>query len=304
MYKRQLVENAGAAANIAIFRAPDLGQTGRVAVERVIEAVLPHEVVDLDTRALTEVVVTRASTAVTPKDIEARITQALASRQRNTDPANLTLTFDVEARLFHIEPGTELRIARMTYEPRGGRFDVLFERPGNRNLLRYTGTFAETFEAVVLARPIAANEVVRASDITVVRRPKVEFQANIITTAEQAVGLAPRRAMRPGEVLRQTDLGKAELVARNDNVTITYQVPGITLTMRGKALEGGAQGDTINVLNVQSKRSIQATVAGPGHVVVMATSLVSITPTTTAPRLAAQTTGRANAATQPHASAE
>jgi flagellar basal body P-ring formation protein FlgA len=299
-----LVENAGAAANVAIFRSPDLGQTGRVAVERVIEAVLPHEIVGLETRGLTEVVVTRASTLVTPKDVEARITQALAGRQRNTDPANLTLTLDAEARPFHIEPGTELRIARMTFDPRGGRFDVLFERPGNRNLLRYTGTYAETFEAVVLARPIAANEALRPSDLTVVRRPKAEFQANMVTTTGQAVGLAARRAMRPGDVLRQTDLGKAELVARNDNVTITYQVPGITLTMRGKALEGGAQGDTINVMNAQSKRSIQATVAGTGHVVVTGTTLVSITPATTAPRLAAQTTGRPNSTMQPHASAE
>jgi flagella basal body P-ring formation protein FlgA len=299
-----LVENAGAVAHVAIFRAPDLGQTGRVKVERVIEAVLPHEVVDLETRGLTEVVVTRASATITPKDIEARIRQALAGRQRNTDAGNLTLTFDAEARSIHIEPDTELRIARMTFEPRSGRFDVLFERPGNRNFIRFTGTYAETFEAAVLARPLAAGEIVRTSDVTIVRRPKAEFQANIITTAEQAVGLAARRAMRPGDVLRQTDLGKAELVARNDNVTITFQVPGITLTMRGKALEGGAQGDTINVLNVQSKRSIQATIAGPGHVVVTATSLVSITPTTTAPRLAAQTTGRSVPSMQPRASAE
>jgi flagella basal body P-ring formation protein FlgA len=298
-----LVENAGAAANVAIFRAPDLGQTGRVAVERVIEAVLPHEIVDLDVRGLTEVVVTRASSTVTPKDIEARITQALAGRQRNMDATNLTLTLDAEARPFHIEPGTELRIARMTFDPRGGRFDVLFERPGNRNLIRYTGTYAETFEVAVLTRPIAANEALRASDVTIARRPKAEFQANMITTAEQAVGLAPRRAMRPGDVLRQNDIGKAELVARNDNVTITFQVPGITLTMRGKALEGGAQGDTISVLNVQSKRTIQATIAGAGHVVVAATSLVSITPTTTAPRLAAQTTGRSNPV-QPRATTE
>jgi flagella basal body P-ring formation protein FlgA len=298
------VENAGAAANVAIFRAPDLGQTGRVAVERVIEALLPHEVADLETRGLTEVVVTRASATITPKDIEARITQALAGRQRNTEAANLTLTFDAEPRAFHIEPGTELRIARMAFDPRGGRFDVLFERPGNRNLMRFTGTYVETFEAAALTRPIAANEILRASDVTIVRRPKAEFQANIITVVDRAVGLAARRAMRPGDVLRQTDLGKAELVARNDNVTITFQVPGITLTMRGKALEGGAQGDTINVLNVQSKRSIQATVAGAGHVVVAATSLVTITPTTTAPRLAAQTTGRSNPTMQPRASAE
>jgi flagella basal body P-ring formation protein FlgA len=299
-----LVDNAGTHATIAIFRAPDLGQTGRVAVERVIEALLPHEVADLETRGLTEVVVTRASATITPKDIEARITQALAGRQRNTEAANLTLTFDAEPRAFHIEPGTELRIARMAFDPRGGRFDVLFERPGNRNLMRFTGTYVETFEAAALTRPIAANEILRASDVTIVRRPKAEFQANIITVVDRAVGLAARRAMRPGDVLRQTDLGKAELVARNDNVTITFQVPGITLTMRGKALEGGAQGDTISVMNAQSKRSIQATVAGTGHVVVAATSLVSITPTTTAPRLAAQTTGRPNSTLQPHASAE
>ena len=105
-------------------------------------------------------------------------------------------------------------------------------------------------------------------------------------------------------MLRQTDLAKPEVVARNDNVTITFQVPGITLTVRGKALEGGSLGDTVNVLNVQSKRSIQATVAGPGHVIVAATSLVSVTPTTTAPRLAAQTTGRSNPTPQARVSAE
>jgi flagella basal body P-ring formation protein FlgA len=299
-----LVENAGAAANVPIFRAPDLGQTGRVSVERVIAAVLPHEISDLETRGVTEVVVTRASTAIAPSEIEARITRALASRQRTTAANNLTLTFDTEARTVHVEPGTDLRLARVAFDPRSGRFDVAFERQGSRALLRYTGTYAETFEAAVLTRPLAAGEVVRTADITIARRPKTEFHANIITTPEQAVGMAARRAMRPGDVLRQTDLAKAELVARNDNVTITYQVPGITLTMRGKALEGGAQGDTISVLNMQSKRSIQATVAGPGHVMVAATSLVSVTPTTTAPRLAAHTTGRSQSIQQARASAE
>lgn len=299
-----LVENAGGVANVAVFRAPDLGQTGRVTVERVIEAVLPYEVAGLDTRGLTEVVVTRASAAITPKDIEARITQALAGRQRTTNAGNLTLTFDSEPRTIHLEPGADLRIARLAFDPRSGRFDVLFERPGTRNLIRVTGTYAETFEVAVLSRPIAAGEVLRAADVTIVRRPKAEYAANIITAAEQAIGLAPRRAMRPGDVLRQTELAKPELVARNDNVTITFQVPGITLTMRGKALEGGAQGDTISVLNVQSKRSIQATIAGPGHVVVTATTLVSVTPTTTAPRLAARTTGRPHPAPQTRASTE
>jgi flagella basal body P-ring formation protein FlgA len=300
-----LVENAGAVANIAIFRAPDLGETGRVAVDRVIDAVIPHELIRVETRGLTEIVVIRASHAITAAEIENRIAQALAGRQRNSQASNLTLSFDNTPRTVHVEPGTDLRLARLAFDPRSGRFDAVFERPGTmRNPLRFTGTYAETFEAVVLTRPVAANDVLRAADITTVRRPKTEFGANNITTPEQAIGLAVRRAMRPGDVLRQTELAKPEVVARNDNVTITYQVPGITLTMRGKALDGGSLGDTVNVLNVQSKRAIQATVAGPGHVVVTATSLVSVTPATTAPRLAAQTNGRSHPNPQARASAE
>src|SRR5215218_3320375 len=52
-----LVDNAGATANIAIFRAPELGETGRVAVDRVLEAMLPHEIIGVETRGLTEIVV-------------------------------------------------------------------------------------------------------------------------------------------------------------------------------------------------------------------------------------------------------
>jgi flagella basal body P-ring formation protein FlgA len=79
--------------------------------------------------------------------------------------------------------------------------------------------------------------------------------------------------------LRQSDLQKPEMVARNENVTITYEVPGIILTMRGQALEAGTQGDLISVLNVQSKKPIHATIIGPGRVSVAATT----------PRLAANT---------------
>src|SRR5258706_12651928 len=63
-----LVENAGVVADVAIFRAPDLGQTGGVSASRVVEAVRPHQIIGLDTRGLTEVAVTRLSRVITPKD--------------------------------------------------------------------------------------------------------------------------------------------------------------------------------------------------------------------------------------------
>ena len=40
--------------------------------------------------------------------------------------------------------------------------------------------------------------------------------------------------------------------------------------MRGQAHDAGALGDTINVLNEQSKRVVQGVVSGPGRVTVRA----------------------------------
>ena len=75
-----LVDNAGAAANVAVFRAPDLGQTGAVDIARVTEALKPHVIAVLDTGGLSQVVVTRLSRVITGKDIEERIVRALGGQ--------------------------------------------------------------------------------------------------------------------------------------------------------------------------------------------------------------------------------
>ena len=69
-------------------------------------------------------------------------------------------------------------------------------------------------------------------------------------------------------MLRTAETMKPELVQRNETVTLIYEVPGVTLTVRGKALEAGAEGDTIGVLNEQSKRTIQGVVIAPGRLII------------------------------------
>ena len=54
---------------------------------------------------------------------------------------------------------------------------------------------------------------------------------------------------------------------------MTYDAPGLQLTMRGKALAGGAVGDIIQVQNVTSKRTVEAAVTGPNRVAVTGTVL-------------------------------
>src|SRR4029077_4653906 len=87
---------------------------------------------------------------------------------------------------------------------------------------------------------------------------------------ERATGLAAKTAWRSAQPLRTDDLVKPQIVQRNEAVTIYYEVPGIMLTVRGKAIEGGAMGDVVGVLNIQSNRTVQATVIGPGRVTIAA----------------------------------
>jgi flagella basal body P-ring formation protein FlgA len=277
-----LIENAGIVAKVPIFRAPDLGSTGMVSAETVIEALRPYALIGIDTGDVSEVVVTRASRTIPAKDIEDRIAQALSAQYALGPVKDIVVNFDRELRTIQVETTTkgDPRVGYLNYDSRSGRFDVSLDMPTGattRGTLRLAGRAASTIEVVTLARTIERGEIIKTADLVVERRPRGEIGRDIVRDADQVIGFAARGQMQPGKPLRAADLMKPELVQRNETVTLVYQVPGITLTVRGKAVDGGAEGDVISVLNEQSKRTVQGVVAGPGRVII----------STGSPRLAA-----------------
>jgi flagellar basal body P-ring formation protein FlgA len=270
-----LIENAGPAAATPIFRAPDLGRTGALPAQRVLDAVLPHGLIVVDARGIAEVSVTRAARVIGSDDIEARIARALAGRNTLGDAKNMKMVFDREVRPIELDPHVtaDLAVARMSYDPYSRRFDLTFELAeagSQRRAWRYTGVAVETVEIATVSRALARGDVVKISDVTIERRPKNELTGEPPAPAGEVVGLAARRAVRLGAALRTADLMKPELVQRNETVTLQYQVPGIVVTLRGKALDSGAEGDTVSVQNVETKRTVQGIVTGPGRVTVSA----------------------------------
>ena len=53
-------------------------------------------------------------------------------------------------------------------------------------------------------------------------------------------------------------------VRRGESVTLIYEAPGMSLTMRARALEDGAVGQSVRLVNTSSNRTIDAVVTGPG----------------------------------------
>ncbi len=269
-----LIENAGAATNVPIFRSPDLGTRGIVPTAKIVEAIRPHQLIDIDTRGLAEVVVTHASRAISAQEISATIAEALSAQYGLGDAKDISVTFDRDVHTLQVEPTAtgDLQVLSLTYDSHTTRFDVTFDLASSsvlhRQPARFFGTAVETVAAVAVEHPIERGQIIKQSDLTILRRPKSETGA--ISKMAEVIGLAARQELRPGQPLRGADLTKPAVVQRNDTVTIVYQAPGLVLTLRGVAQEAGAIGDSIGVLNADSKRVVQAQVTAPGRVSVSA----------------------------------
>jgi flagella basal body P-ring formation protein FlgA len=293
-----VVDNAGNAAQIAIYRAPDLGTTGSLSTAQVLSALRAHQVIGVDTKDLKAISMTRLARTLDSKDIELQVARALERRNGLGEAANLSLTFDRDVQTLQLDASNtgNLQPVAVRYDQRSGRFDVSFEVANDASVptkLRFTGSAIETVEAAVLARGVERNEVLKSSDVMIERRPKAEV-GNDAAGRDAAVGMQARRQLRAGQALRVTDLTKPDLVTRDQNVTLIYESSGLYLTIRGKALEGGTEGDVVNVLNLQSKRTVSGVVVGRGQV-----SVAISTPRPAPAADAPVTTGAAEPAAAP-----
>ncbi len=267
----------GAGTDVAVFGAPQPGSSGQISASRIIAAAREHGVSGVEASGLTSITVRRAGRRITADEISQAVTRALiAEHQLNAD-------LEVELNAGQFETTVEsaatqpLQIRNLSYNGASGRFEAFYVVPGSRALElnpgRIVGNVADVMRVPVLARPILRGDVVAASDITIERRRRSELAGDVFVDPAKIVGNAARRPLPRGTLLREADIQRPEVVEKNASVTMTYEGPGLQLTMRGKALAGGAIGEVIQVQNVNSKRTVEATVTGPNRVAVTGTVL-------------------------------
>ena len=270
-----VIDNAGPAAQIAIYRAPDLGTTGVMPVDRVLSALRAHQVIGVVTRNISEISITRLARTLESKDIEAAIARALQHKNGLGEAANLSLTFDRDVQDLRLDASNTgaMQAVSTRFDSRSNRYDVTFEVANETTAaptkLRFTGTAIETVEAAILARGVERNEVIKSSDVVIERRPKAEV-GNDLAPRDRAVGMQARKQLRVGQALKTADLARPDLVQKDQAVLLIYQAVGLHLTIRGKAMENGTEGDVVNVMNLQSKRTVTGVVTGRGQVSITA----------------------------------
>jgi len=262
-----LFDNAGDASTSPVFRSPSLGTSGVVSAKRVAASARQHGLEWPNLGSISEVKVARPGRKVLLNEVRELISERAAAE----DDENYSVTFSRGAKPFYIDPRAQgvLSVKQMDHNPRSGRFRVVIAAPeGGQNIQDkvFTGRAFATVEAVVPSRLIERGATIFDSDLEVVRMPRRRVTESAIVDMATAVGMAAKQRLITGRPIRRTDLELPKLVKRNTIVTIIYQSPGLTLKAKGRSLADASRGQTVAVINLQSKRTLEAKVTGNGLV--------------------------------------
>ncbi len=218
------------------------------------------------------VIVERASLAIGQGEIEAALRKAL---QRRGLAARSDIEINGKAPQIQLPAGVSsaLHIEQLEYDERSGRFSATVVADTTR--LPIAGRAVAMVEVPVLNRRFATGEIIRKDDIewAVMRSEQVGRQA--IADADRLIGQEVRRTVPAGQTLRAADLRSPLAVTKNAVVTMMLQTPRMQLTSKGKALEDGSVGDTVRIMNTQSKTVIEGIITSMNTVQVTSTVPVS-----------------------------
>lgn len=273
-----LFENTGDLATEPVAYAPDPGRQATYGANWLYQ-IARH--FDLEWRPMSTrdaAVIERASRVVTREEIEQQL--LLAIGEQATD-GELAVTLTNRTLELHLPTTStaDIGVVDLSYDAVSGRMSAILEAPAGDPLaqrVRVSGSVVHVVEIPVMARHVSRGELISERDIEWRRVNASKVPRDAITGIDELVGMTPRRGLRSGSAIRTSEIEAPELVARHSQVTISIEHPSMRLTAQGKALDAGALGDVIRVLNTRSKKTVEATVTGPGQAVVQTSTLVAM----------------------------
>ncbi len=272
----QLIEGMEKGAEIPVFRAPAPGTRGTIRADRVIAAARDMGIAGADKITLggvEAVRIIRPGRVVSRHDMQNALARAFSERGAKGD-IEVVLDDHLQPRMFDLTRTEELRVVSLLNTAPGGRFEARISLSGDTagDSWMVTGTMMETREIAVLATDTDRGEALQKRDLTLVKRRVGTLPNDVIASADDLVGMVPRRLIRAGEPIRTSDLAKPILVEKNQVVSVIYAAPGISLSMRARAQANGSKGETIRVQNLSSKRVIEGVVTGPAQITITSPS--------------------------------
>jgi flagella basal body P-ring formation protein FlgA len=123
-------------------------------------------------------------------------------------------------------------------------------------------------EALTWAHDLSAGDLVRPEDVVWAKIPARLAPHDAERDPDVVVGQAARRALREGAPAAVHDLAPPRVIRRDQDVEVVFLQDGVRVVLTGRALADAAVGEPVPVLNIQSKKTIDAVASGPGQAVI------------------------------------
>lgn len=219
---------------------------------------------------LDQTIVTRESRILNTSEIESALQRSLVANGMPEDKK-----VELTNRSINIRVATNMvvpfRINNPIIDSRSQRISAILAvaSDGNEKLnYRLEGFTYSVVEVPVLNRRIRRGEVISAGDVIWKNVRKSDVGRNVVRERRAAIGQAARRYLASGSQIMIDDLEAPTIVRKGSLVTIHLETANLRLTAKARASEDGALNETIRVVNVRSKKTVEAVVRGPSKVIV------------------------------------
>ena len=123
---------------------------------------------------------------------------------------------------------------------------------------------------VLVSAPVYAADITARETLprgTILTAEMVDLAENgTMMGQEELIGKELKRAVYKGYPIRTADVQEPVLVKRNALVRMTYAAGPLSIQTQGRAMEQGALGDVIAILNLSSRARVYGTVSAVNKV--------------------------------------
>ena len=267
---------ADAGANAERVLGPGPGPGGRIVVEAAQLAAIARQF-GVDWRPASpadRAVLERAGRPLPRGDVIDAARAALVAAGASSD-CDIELA-GFSPPLVPLEANPRPVVSDLDYDAADGRFSALLSIAGEAMepiAMRVGGRVDDTMELPVATRRLPAGAVIGNGDVHVARVRASLVHGEVVNRSGDAVGMQLRHTIAAGQPLAVGELVRPSLVQRGANVLMVLESAGIALTAQGQAVEAGAMGERIRVLNPSSHAVVEAEVTGADRVRVAPGSL-------------------------------
>jgi flagella basal body P-ring formation protein FlgA len=217
-----------------------------------------------------QVVIRRAATVIAPGMIEEAIKNEVAARGISGE---YTLSFSrtPEKIILPQDEEQSLEILGFTLQPGSDSFTAELVAPSKEKPIKQitvSGRLERMMDIPVLVSTMQNGDIINASAIKTITVAMKDIGEDWVLKEEDLIHMTPRRMVAAGKPLKRSEIEAPVIVERGDLITMTFNQNGLSLTAQGKALQNGAKGDVIRVVNASSNKTVQGIVTGTKEITV------------------------------------